>query len=309
MDKENSAINLDNTGLVILFGRELESELRKLGATGTGAGELANSIKSDIPESLFRDICYMISIRNRFAHSSDDPEKDVPADFDPEDYREFAESTVRRLRRLAVRRTAASSFEQQNRQQKARKEQEEQEEVLSPEAEEIRRLKTETVRRLRVFGCIPLFNWCYFLMLVISSFSAAALYFLVLFVSLLAIPPFINGFAAPDNIHIACGIALASAGYIWCIALFRNQQEKPAWYWWLPGPHLCYLLFRIGCLIKWSRLVTGTIGIALDTAAVAVFFKFENPWKFFIIFAAAAYCLSLGHLIFCGPSDRAKDQR
>ena len=301
MDNENSVKNLDNTGLVILYGRELESSLRKLGATGMGAGELANSIKQDLPQSLFRDICYMIKVRNHFAHAGDSDGDDPSEDFDPGDYKEFAEGVIRRLKRLAISNPPPVEKKPQAEKKSSVKSVTRE---LSPEEIEFINFKAEIKRRIQIFGCLPLFNWFYFFMLFCSAFKKAMVPLFIILLSLLSVPPFINGFATCDEVHITCGIALAAAGYIWAITNFNNILPKPAWFWWLPFCHIVRIFGQLGQLTDWKRLIFGTIGIALNAAAVTMLFIQEHPWKYFFIYAITAFCLSLGHLIFFAQGER-----
>ena len=309
MESEDSARNLDNTGLVILYGRELESTLRKLGASGTGAGELANSIKDRIPQSLFRDICYMMSVRNRFAHAGIDDDEEKQENFDPEDYKEFAEGVVRRLKRLANTEHADSQTTESKNTEKRTGTGKSTSADLSPEEIEFIKFKAEMRRRIQLLGCIPLFNWFYFLFLILAAFRKAAVPISILLLSLASLPPFINGFAYRDNIHIICGTALAAAGYIWTITVFKHLSGSPRWFWWVPVIHVIRVTGMLFTLTDWKKFITGGIGLALDFAAILVLFIQEHPWKFFVIYTVTAFCLSLGHLIFFVPAERGKDEK
>ena len=295
---EINQMQLDNIGLVIYYGRELESELRALGGTGIGAGELVNSIRDRIPDALFRDICYMMGMRNRFAHSSDGGEAPgIPENFVPAEYSAHAESVLRRLREMRAAREAAPVSVKSSRSDEA-----------TPELDELRRMRGEFRRRCRVLCCIPLINWFYFLTLSFGAFNRAAMPLAALLLGILAVPPAISGFTDMDKVHLACAAALLVASYALSLTVFKGLTCRIRWWWRLPFLNLIKLCGVVLSVINWKKLLCGLAGLGFDIWAVWALFASGRPWRYFLTGMIAAYALGLWYLIFAAPAEREEDE-
>ena len=295
---EINQMQLDNIGLVIYYGRELESELRALGGTGVGAGELVNSIRDRIPDALFRDICYMMGMRNRFAHSPDGGEAPgIPENFVAAEYSAHAESVLRRLREMReVRESAPASLQSSSTGE------------ATPELDELRRLRGEFRRRCRVLCCIPLINWFYFLTLIFGAFQRAAMPLAALLLAILAAPPAISGFTDMDKVHLACAAALLAASYALSLTVFKSIPRRIRWWWRLPLLNLIKLCEVVLSVIQWKKLLCGLAGLCLDIWAVRALFASAKPWRYFLTGMITAYAIGLWYLIFAAPADREEDE-
>ncbi|PID51286.1 MAG: hypothetical protein CR960_01615 [Pasteurellales bacterium] len=82
------AENIDNQDLIILKGNivdgisEIEKRLRKLGATGKGIKQLAESVKGKLPEKILKHILWCNKIRNRLVHPDDNGNIQIPTERD-----------------------------------------------------------------------------------------------------------------------------------------------------------------------------------------------------------------------------------
>lgn len=72
---------VDLTGVIILRSSELESALRRAGASGAGLHELTESLAATLPPDLAKKLHYIGAVRNQVAHQADSaPTEEIDVD-------------------------------------------------------------------------------------------------------------------------------------------------------------------------------------------------------------------------------------
>ncbi len=276
---------IERTGRIIYCAREVEAALRRLGATGTGLGELSSSVRKLLPESMMRDIHHLTAIRNQAAHEAGGAAS-------PPDMISFEAMCGHLLRGL-------------NDLGQAQRKHLERHSPKPPEQEELEAWTREFRSRMRIAACIPMLNWPFFTVLIFSGLWHSLKYWCALILQLLALPLFYGGQRYEEPIYWAAGAGLALGAWVWGILLLTAQKPRPAWWNCLPVVNGFRLAFEALRRMSWSRWLVGLIGLALDIWAVVEVFRFS--WRNFAVGMGIAYVIGLAAVVIWGRIPKPED--